>query len=68
MLLNASAFMAENGFPPRLTVCTYAIQQARVQRHARALFIPVNSLTMNMPFGLHLANFTAEQWRLLWSS
>lgn len=68
MLLNASTFMAENDFPPRLTVCTYAIQQARVQRHARALYIPVNSLTMNMPFGLHLANFTAEQWRLLWSS
>ncbi|MBE5774660.1 MAG: hypothetical protein E7337_12115 [Clostridiales bacterium] len=68
MLLNASAIVSENGYPPRLTVCTYAIQQARIQRRASALCIPVNSLTMKMPVGRHLANFAAEQWRMLWSS
>lgn len=65
MLLNASLMIEENDMPPRLTVCTYDIQQARIQEHAKALHIPINSLTMKMPLGQYLRNFAMEQWSML---
>lgn len=66
MLLRADALIGEHNLPNRLTVCTYAMQQPRIDGAAKELHIPVNSLTMNMPKGHYLKNFTAEQWKLLW--
>ena len=65
MLLNADAMIREKALPRRLTVCTYAMQQALIYRHAKKLRVPVNSLTMNVPKGLYLRSFASEQWKIL---
>ena len=66
LLLRAQSLIDGEGLPPRLTVCTYAMQQGRFAKAAEALHIPVNSLTMKMPAKWYLPSFAAEQWRVLW--
>ena len=66
LLLRAQSLIEGEGLPPRLTVCTYAMQQGRFAKAAEALHIPVNSLTMKMPAKWYLPSFAAEQWRVLW--
>ena len=66
LLLRAQSLIDGEGLPPRLTVCTYAMQQGRFAKAAEALHIPVNSLTMKMPAKWYLPSFAAEQWRALW--
>lgn len=66
MLTRAQSLIASEGLPPRLTICTFAVEQEAIRRRAEALHIPVNSLTMPLPRELYLKCFTEQQWNLLW--
>ena len=65
MLKNSNRLIAEKNLPSRLTVCTYDIQQARIERSSKELKIPVSSLTMKVPGKLFLKSFAAEQWKII---
>ena len=65
MLNNSDAIIQQNNMPPRLTICTYTVQQSLISHHAKKLDIPINSLSMRTPDGLHVRNFVIEQWKLL---
>ena len=65
MITNADRLIREKNLPPRLTVCTYDIQQDRVSSHADALGIPVNSLTLKAK-NEYMTLFAEEQWKILW--
>ena len=64
MLINARNLIDTNGLPPRLTICTYGMQQARIGIHAKKLEIPVNSIAVKPENG-YLIRFSEEQWRLI---
>ena len=66
MLIRANGFIQENHLPPRLTVCTFSMEQAFISRRAQQLHIPVNSLTMQCPRRQYLKHFTTQQWNTLW--
>ena len=65
MLINAKETIENNGLPVRLTICTFKMQQARVARHAKAMNIPLNGLTVDMPWLVYLPNYFLEQWKIL---
>ncbi len=66
MLTRADDLIKENDLPARLTVCAYGIQMFRIEKHASALGIPINSLTEQPQAGDYVKIFVGEQWRLLW--
>ena len=65
MLMEARNIIQTYHLPPRLTVCAYNLQQARITHHAERLGITVNSLAVR-PEQNYLSVFATEQWRLLW--
>ena len=64
MLTRAAAVVSDDDLPVRLTVCTFDMQQARIERHAKRLGIPVNALSACMPWALYLPNYLIEQGRV----
>lgn len=65
MLVNAKETIESDGLPARMTVCTFKMQQARVARRASAMNLPVNGLTVDMPWLVYLPNYFLEQWKIL---
>ena len=65
MLESARTMISDQALPPRLTVCTFRMQQARVARIARKAGVPVNALGVDMPWQVYLPNYFAEQWKIL---
>lgn len=65
MLINAKETIENSGLPVRMTVCTFKMQQARVARRAKAMNIPLNGLTVDMPWLVYLPNYFLEQWKIL---
>ena len=66
MLLGGKRLIDDLSLPPRLTVCTYEEQQARVEKHANSLHIPINSLTLKTSLKDGIGMMIVEGWRLLW--
>lgn len=64
MLENATALIDREGLPPRMTVCTFRMQQYRVASRAKKLNIPVNALPVDMPWQVYLPNYFMEQWKI----
>jgi len=65
MLENTRKIIREEKMPPRITICACTMQQERISRHAAKMKIPLNSLTVDMPWTLYLPNFAIEQGRVL---
>jgi hypothetical protein len=65
MLKETHAFIQKEKRSSRLMVCAPGMEQGRIARRASALHIPVNSLEVRLPLGLHLRCFASEQWKLL---
>ena len=66
MLLGASRTIALENLPPRLTICTFYARQERIDRQAKALHIPLNSLVVKTKPLTYLRIFAQEQWDSLW--
>ena len=64
MLINASRLQEEMNLPVRRAVCTFAMQQARVDRHAKKLHIPTGYVNAKMPWLLYLPCYLTEQLKL----